>query len=274
MSFSDKFEFFDDSLWIPYSSIDDMAEVNTSVDALLADDGDGIQFTNSSVDLVRSVFPITFPMRVRATVQKRAAECNAFSIGLGPTWESRSEYSTRVNWQCLGGNSQQQWSLYNDSFRLYDPECWDGSTDTKEVMEVSYTLQNRSDNLSWYKDSAPVARVATNASDYSCASLQNLVIDISKQNPWQDAYLWFGTLPRDDYYYYPELASVNDSIIGRFTSMAYTQFFTDFDGDMTHIWSAADAANLSLDTFPEQDGLSMAAGQKLRYVNVYRQMYE
>merc|ERR1712176_339369 len=175
-------------------------------------------------------------MRVRAVVEKKVSECNLWSIGLGPTWNTRSTYSTRVNWGCLGGDSNKQMSLYNATFRLYDSKCWNDKSD--DTMEVVFSI----------RDAGPAQGALVTTSTSDCASLRLQVTDILSQSPWQDAYLWFGSYGVEDD---TELkGKINDTIVGRFHSIQYTQFYTDFDGTMTSIWDQ----NQSTLTTPENGG--------------------
>jgi len=236
-SFSDDFvetEDFDTAQWTVVQS------EGVPGEAALSDDGtDSLQFRPDDaayVSLVRSAVRIVWPMRVRAVVSKRTEECNLWAVGLGPEWETRSEHSTRVNWGCLGGPdptgdtqdaTYKQMSLYNDSFRLYDSKCWYDDPAAEEEpaevqwMEVVFSVR------------AEGALVTTNTTD--CAALRLEVSDIVDQEPWDEAYLWFGTYSKSDE---DKLESVNKSVTGRFHSMRYTQFFTDFNGERAEIWDA------------------------------------
>jgi len=232
ISFADHFKEFDDTLW----SVEET--VGVSGDAVLATDGtEAFRFIPddpSLVSRIKSKERIVWPMRARAVVEKRLNECNLWSIALGPAWATRSDYSARVMWQCLGGSTynpqtgyyeqHKQWSLYTPTFRLYDADCWNANeTDT---MEVVFSIRDAgSDN---------VAKLTSPQSD--CASLREDIPDLLSQSPWEDAYLWFGSYPTSESEDSDVLDAISDPIIGRFYSMLYTQFWTDFDTLMPQIW--------------------------------------
>lgn len=229
-SFSDHFVDFDDLLW----SVEETEGV--SGDAALATDGtEAFRFIPDDASLVgriRSRDRIVWPMRARAVVEKREDECNLWSIALGPTWDTRSTYSARVNWQCLGGSDNKQMSLYNATFRLYDSRCWNANeTDT---MEVVFSIRNAGPDKG--------AKVTTTTTD--CASLALQITDILSQSPWEAAYLWFGSYGTSEDSDLVDRISDNTPIIGRFYSMLYTQFWTDFDTLMPQIWDS-NASTLS-----------------------------
>jgi len=74
------------------------------------------------------------------------------------------------------------------------------------------------------------------ASYLDCARLRFDITDLLSQSPWEDAYLWFGSYPTSESQDPDVLDAISDPVIGRFYSMLYTQFWTDFDTLMTQIW--------------------------------------
>jgi len=161
-----------------------------------------------------------------------------------------------VNWGCLGGTdpdgrTYKQMSLYNDSFRLYDSKCWYDDPAAEEApayeqwMEVVFSVSEEG------------AKVTTNSTD--CAMLKLAVSDIVSSDPWDDAFLWFGSYSKSDD---DQFDTVNQSVRGRFHSMRYTQFFTDFNGDRAEIWDA----QLSQITYDEGSDATKNAGGDAVYL--------
>merc|ERR1719474_87994 len=247
-SFADHFYDFDKEIWTVVET------EGVSGDAALAtDDTESFRFIPDDASLVgrmRSKERIVWPMRARAVVQKRVDECNLWSMALGPTWDTRSDYSARVNWQCLGGPSFKQMSLYNATFRLYDSKCW--NLNETERMEVQFSIRDAVTDQG--------AQVQTNTTD--CATLRLQITDILSQTVWEDAYLWFGSYGTSED---SDLVNqINDPIIGRFYSMLYTQFWTDFDTLMTQIWdNNASTVNLTLREADNKGKLHIAPEEKL-----------
>eukprot|EP01084_Bolivina_argentea_P288943 496040_1 len=221
ISFSDEFSEFDDDKWYVYSP------EGVSGQAAMALDGSPslrlIPQDDGLAAVLRSRQRIVWPMRAQTMVSKRDGECNAWAMGLGKHWHMRQPFSTRVNWGCLKGPPHRQMSLYNHTFRLYDGKCWNDPDD--ETLTMTFSVRDAGHR--------PGSEM-TAGSD--CATLDLQVTDILSQTPWEDAYLWLGSWGEVED---PELKgylNASHNLVGRFESVQYTRFYSEFNTYMEHIW--------------------------------------
>ena len=227
------------------------------------DGSDSLRFIPDSggyVEVIRSSEKINYPIRARAIVEKRVDECNLFSIGMGPSWTTRREYSTRVNWACYTGiqyNNQKQISLYNATFRLYDSTCWNDDFDSIDTMDVVYSVGNKDLGYDYGYSQGQDGRGSEVTTSISNCAPFRLINDIFDQTPWENSYLYFGTYNENDD---SDLRGrINNSVIGRFDAIGYTRFFTDF------------ADSSVMDIFNEANDGSLISGGKLTSNDDYYQ---
>eukprot|EP01083_Nonionella_stella_P004972 14519_1 len=192
------------------------------------------------VNVIQSTQSIAYPARVRVVVRKQLDECNLWFIAMGKEYGPWMPQSTRVSWYCdarFPSGGPRMLYLYNSTFRLYDGTCWQDLT--ADAMEVVYTVLGKK------------AKVITNQSDCAPLGIPPWGVQMNDigENGWnEDAYLWFGSYIDDTY----NSDTTNQSIVGRFESVQYTHFFTDFAGRLD-VWNDVDTVQAV-----------MSAGDRLR----------
>ena len=183
----------------------------------------------SFVSVVRSSHEIVYPLKIRSTIVRNARECNSWFIALGNGYAPWSRSSVLLQWDC----TTMEAALYNSSFKRVDPRCWseeivNGVTDT---MDVTITTTN--------------SEVTVRFDALSCSDLVVLASDLKSDDI--TPFLWFGTFESESTAVQTSLAQSSDSsseddeveqreIVGRFSNMLYTHFYSEFNGFNQLIW--------------------------------------
>eukprot|EP01084_Bolivina_argentea_P047294 87139_1 len=211
ISFGDEFINFSNDIW----TVIEPYYVNGKL-ALNMWDNNDIQFIPNNaalVNIIKSTNQIKYPLKLRTTILRKNNECNNWFIALGTSYEPRAKNSILVTYNCINNEA----SLYNSTYKLYDTNCWDYNEAINGSLDVTISTTN--------------SLITVNFDTLSCADLILPVNDIQSNDI--DAYIFIGSFKDNKYDY-----SNYKKVIGRFNDIFYTQFYCHFDGLNQFLWKS------------------------------------